>query len=98
MLKMSKQKINDILKTLGNKDCKQCGYETCLELAKAIEKGIESVSKCVYLVNVTLTIDGKDIVIKEFVQNFIAGSIIGMITTLQGVPGNFKSMEIKIIR
>jgi len=95
---MTEDKINEILKMLGNTDCKQCGYESCLELAKAIEKGIESVSKCVYANEVSIIVDSKNIKIKEFVQNFIAGSIVGMITTLQGVPGNFKSMEIKIER
>ncbi len=95
---MSNDKINEILKDLGNQDCKQCGYETCLDLAKSIEKGIESRSKCVYLIKVSLTVDGKDIKMKEFVQNFVAGSIIGMVTTLQGIPGNFNMMDIKIER
>lgn len=95
---MTEDKKNEILKALGNKDCKQCGYESCLELAKAIEKGVESVSKCIYANKVSLVVDGKEIRVKEFVQNFIAGSIVGMLTTLQGVPGNFKSMKIKIER
>jgi len=95
---MSDEKIQGILKTLGNQDCKQCGYETCLELAKAIEKGIESRSKCVYLIDVSIVVDGKEIKLKEFVKNFVAGSIIGMVTTLRDIPGNFQNMEIKIER
>lgn len=95
---MSDEKINEVLKTLGNQDCKQCGYETCLDLAKTIEKGIESRSKCVYLIEVAIIVDGKEIKMKEFVKNFVAGSIIGMVTTLRDIPGNFQDMEIKIKR
>ena len=95
---MENKKVQQILENLGNKDCKQCGYETCLDLAKEIVKGNENRSKCVYINTVTLLVDGKKIENKEFVQNFIAGTIIGMLSTLKGIPANFKQMEIKIER
>jgi len=96
--KLENKKVQQILKTLGNKDCKQCGYETCLNLAQEIVKGNEFRAKCVYINKVTVVVDGKEIENKEFVQNFIAGTIIGMTSTLKNIPANFKQMEIKIER
>jgi len=96
--KLENKKIQQVLKTLGNKDCKQCGYETCLDLAQEIVKGNEFRAKCVYINKVTVVVDGKEIENKEFVQNFIAGTIIGMTSTLKNIPANFKRMEIKIER
>lgn len=95
---MENKKVQQILKTLGNKDCKQCGYETCLDLAQEIVKGNEFRAKCVYINKVTVVVDGKEIENKEFVQNFLAGTIIGMTATLKNIPANFKRMEIKIER
>lgn len=95
---MENKKVQQILKSLGNKDCGQCGYESCLKLAQEIAKGTEFRTKCVYINKVTVVVDGKEIENKEFVQSFIAGTIIGMTSTLKNIPANFKRIEIKIER
>jgi len=47
---------------------------------------------------VTIKIDGEEVQIKEFVQSFIAGTIVGFATRLKTIPNNFKEIEIKIKR
>ena len=93
---MNKDELNKILKKLGGNDCGDCGYETCKDLAKAILNKKESVYKCVYVDKVTVKVDGKEIQIKEFVQSFIAGTIVGFATKLKEIPNNFKEIELKI--
>jgi ArsR family metal-binding transcriptional regulator len=95
---LDKDALNEILKKLGGKDCGDCGYETCKDLAEAILTKKESVYKCVYVDHVTVKVDGKEIQIKEFVQSFIAGTIVGFATRLKTIPNNFKEIEIKIKR
>jgi ArsR family metal-binding transcriptional regulator len=95
---MAEGSLEKILKKLGEKDCKDCGYETCKALAKAILEQKESIYKCVYVDNVTIKVDGKEIQIKEFVQSFISGAVVGFATKLKGIPSNFKEIEIKIKR
>jgi len=90
--------LEKILKKLGGNDCGDCGYETCEDLAEAILNKTESVYKCVYVNHVTVKVDGEEIQIKEFVQSFIAGTIVGFATRLKTIPNNFKEIEIKIKR
>ncbi|MHA1799132.1 MAG: (Fe-S)-binding protein [Candidatus Helarchaeota archaeon] len=95
---MSGKSVDEILKSLGQKDCGQCGYESCKDLAKAIFEDKESIYKCVHVDKVQVKVDGKEIKVKEFVQSFISGTIIGFATRLKGIPENFKEIEIKIQR
>ncbi|NHI92988.1 MAG: hypothetical protein EAX96_10840 [Candidatus Lokiarchaeota archaeon] len=95
---MGDKAVEEIIKSLGQKNCGQCGYENCEKLAEAILIKKESIYKCVYVDNVQVKVDGKEIKIKEFVQSFISGTIIGFATRLKGIPENFKEIEIKIKR
>lgn len=47
---------------------------------------------------VKLIVDGKEIPINDFVASFLAGTLSGAVTTLQGVNEKWKSIEIKIER
>jgi molybdopterin-guanine dinucleotide biosynthesis protein B len=95
---LGKDALDKILKKLGGRDCGDCGYETCKELAEAVLNNKESVYKCVYVDHVAITVNGEEIKIKEFVQSFIAGTIVGFATKLKDIPNNFKEIEIKIKR
>lgn len=68
-------------------DCGSCGYRSCAEMARAIVREGEKVSKCVYMneENVKLIVNGKEIPIKGFVQDFIAKTVLGMVSSLKGV-------------
>jgi hypothetical protein len=45
---------------------------------------------------VELVVDGKKIPLNKFVQEFLAGSVVGMVETLDSVEAPLKSIELKI--
>jgi hypothetical protein len=45
-----------------------------------------------------LIVDGKEIPLNEFVENILAGTITGAVTTLHGVGEDWKKIEIKVER
>lgn len=47
---------------------------------------------------VRLLVDGKDVPIKEFVADFLAGSVFGMVKTLKNVPEKPKTLELTLRR
>jgi len=49
-------------------------------------------------VAVKLLVDGKEIPINDFVENILAGTLAGAVTTLHGVSDGWKKIEIKIER
>jgi len=50
----------------------------------------------VSLVSLKLKVDGKEIPVKEFVENILSGSIVGAVTTLHGIKEDWKKIEIEI--
>ena len=98
MFPLDKTSLKKISKKLGGTDCQDCGYETCEALAQAILEQKEDIYKCVYVDQVTIKVDGREIKIVEFVQSFISGTIVGFATKLKDIPNNFKEIEIKIKR
>ncbi len=47
---------------------------------------------------VQLKVDGKIIPINEFVESILSGTISGAVTTLHGVGGDWRKIEIQIER
>ena len=47
---------------------------------------------------VKLKVDGKDIPINEFVESILGGSIVGAVSTLHGIDGDWGKIEIQIQR
>jgi hypothetical protein len=43
-----------------------------------------------------LKVDGKEIEINEFVEKFLAGTLVGAVSTLNGVAADWKKIEIVI--
>lgn len=66
-------------------DCGECGFENCLEMAKAIVRGdaSESICKMKKLREVELHIGDQKIPLNPFVQDFLKKSLIGMLSTLK---------------
>ena len=48
--------------------------------------------------NVKFIVDGKEIVINEFVTKILSGTIVGAVTSLRGVKKDWKEIEIKVTK
>lgn len=78
---------------ISDTDCGNCGYNTCLDMAKGIVKGEISEEKCKMkkFDEVKLFIEDKNIPLNPFVQDILKKGIIGMLKTLKtddnGVQG-----------
>lgn len=76
-------------------DCGDCGYKTCRAFAISAIHGKAPKDGCVSLFGrVTLTVDGKHVPLKLFMQDLVAGTIKGMVSTLKG--GGGEEIEIKV--
>lgn len=77
-------------------DCKECGYDSCRELAKAIIAGATSLKECPLFrrEDVVLEVDGKSVPLKFFPSLFIKRALIGMVSSLKGVG---QAKEIKVV-
>lgn len=52
----------------------------------------------VMLMDVKLSVDGKEIGLNEFVEKILSGTIVGAVTSLRGIKGDWKEIEIKVTR
>lgn len=87
-----------ILRGLPGLNCGHCGYDTCLEFAKAVLRGDAKVKDCEVLATniATLKVDGKSIPIGKFPQQILRSVILGVLDTLKGVKKRRKQVEITI--
>lgn len=80
---------------VGNLDCGDCGYDSCREFILAAIEGEAPVDGCLALNgSVSLSIDGKRVPLKSFVKDFIANSVIGMISSLKRSEGKRIVLEV----
>ena len=78
-------------------DCKHCGYTSCREFALAVVAGKRDWKGCPTLQErVVLSVDGRRVYLNPFMQNFIAGMVGGMLSSLKGAEG--KRVELKVVR
>ncbi|MEM1586182.1 MAG: molybdopterin-guanine dinucleotide biosynthesis protein B [Candidatus Bathyarchaeia archaeon] len=79
------------------KHCRECGYGSCHELAKAIVSGNISLKECPLFRrgDVHLEVNGKVIPLKSFPSLFIKKTLIGMVSSLEGV-GQIKEIKIAV--
>jgi molybdopterin-guanine dinucleotide biosynthesis protein B len=71
---------------LPDLDCGKCGYATCRDMAGAVARG-EDIGKCDAVSgpsSLTALIDSKRVPMKEFVQEIIRKSVLGMLSSLKG--------------
>lgn len=74
-----------------------CGYGTCRGFALSAIHGKAPKDGCVSLFgSVTLTVDGKHVPLKLFMQDLVAGTIKGMVSSLKGAEG--EEIVIKVRR
>ncbi len=91
------QRHYQIVSLLPGKNCGDCGFQDCEEMAQNLLEKKASFSKCPHLAaKLTLKIDDEDVYMKGFVQNIIRGSIEGMLQTLKSVPRDPKKIFIQI--
>ncbi|TFG04956.1 MAG: molybdopterin-guanine dinucleotide biosynthesis protein B [Promethearchaeota archaeon] len=90
-------RYEQLLTSLPGKNCGECGLKDCQEMAKNLLEKKVSFNKCPHMTaELSLEIDDTPIVVKDFVQNIIRGSIEGMLQTLKGVSREPKKIIIRI--
>lgn len=78
-------------------DCEHCGYKSCREFALAVLAGKRRWDGCPTLQErVILTVDGKRVFLNPFMQNMMAGAIVGMLSSLKGAKG--ERIELKVMK
>lgn len=78
-------------------NCQYCGHKSCREFGLAVLAGKTKWNGCTALgERVTLTVDGKRVPINPFVQNLIANTLAGMVSSLKKTKG--KEIELKVVR
>jgi molybdopterin-guanine dinucleotide biosynthesis protein B len=80
---------------LAGLDCGGCGFESCVNLAKAILNGEAKSKMCVkYRTNaIRLKVDERTVEVNPFVNKVMRNVVLGMIRTLNG-GGNPQKIEI----
>lgn len=81
-------------------DCKDCGYDSCKDMAIAAAKGETTEQVCVMkkMKELELKVDGKPIPMNPFVQTFVQNTTLGMISSLRGdALKDFESKKIELI-
>ncbi|MFQ6130361.1 MAG: molybdopterin-guanine dinucleotide biosynthesis protein B, partial [Candidatus Hadarchaeaceae archaeon] len=78
-------------------DCEHCGYTSCREFGLAVLAGKSRWHGCPTLQErVVLTVDGKRVFLNPFMQNMIAGAIVGILSSLKGAKG--ERIELKVVK
>jgi len=76
-------------------NCEHCGFKSCQEFALAVLAGKRRWDGCPTLQErVILTVDGRRVFLNPFMQNMMAGAIIGMLSSLKGAKG--KQIELRV--
>ncbi len=82
---------------VGNLDCGECGYNSCRDFALAALAGKAPRDGCRALHGgVELTVDGRKVPLKSFMQDLISGTIGGMLSSLKWAKG--REIKIKVRR
>ncbi len=78
-------------------DCRRCGYLTCEDFARAVVSGQARVKDCeAAFGRVELRVDGQTVPLKPFVQDFLARTTLGMLSSLKGAKG--REVEVRLRR
>ncbi len=91
--------IDEILEKLPNLNCKECGFNSCREMAEAIYEGKADFNRCVILSadkEVVVRINDREVPLGKFVQSFVRNVVIGMVSSLK--KADFKEGDIIEIR
>lgn len=81
---------------VGGLDCGECGFGTCRDYVLAAIDGDAPKEGCVALKgSVSLSVDGKRVPLKPFVQDLIAKTLLGMLSSLKEGEGRKIELEVK---
>lgn len=84
------------LPMLPELDCQSCGYKSCEEFSVAVLSGRARVEDCQPLQElVTLRVDGKVVPLNPFVQDLIANTFIGILSSLKGSKGEEFELRVR---
>lgn len=79
----------------GGLDCGECGFETCRDFVLSAVEGKAAKDGCVALKGpVSLYVDNKRVPLKPFVQDLVANTLAGMVSSLKSGAG--KKIELRI--
>ena len=86
LLESEELRVKSVLSKLPKLDCGDCGSESCLQMAERIARGEKSFNDCVVLSagrSVEILISGRRVPIGSFVQGFVRGVVLGMLSSLK---------------
>jgi len=86
LLESEELRVKSTLSKLPKLDCGDCGSESCLQMAERIARGEKSFNDCVVLSagrRVEILISGRRVPIGSFVQGFVRGVVLGMLSSLK---------------
>ncbi|MEM4724615.1 MAG: molybdopterin-guanine dinucleotide biosynthesis protein B [Candidatus Hadarchaeum sp.] len=76
-------------------NCRRCGFDSCEKFAAAVVSGKKRWEECEALMSrVSLKIDDKQIPLKPFVQELLAGVVKGMVSSLKDSRGKIIEMRV----
>ena len=78
-------------------DCRRCGYKTCEDFTRAALVGKIRAKDCkAAFGDVELRVDGKLVPLSPFVQDFLAGATVGMLSSLKETKG--EEIELRVVK
>lgn len=90
--------VDSIADSLPGLNCKKCGYDSCVDLVKAILRGEATIKDCeVQGTNIAnMTIDGESVRLGKFPQEIIRNVTLGIIKSLKEVKKHPRNVEITV--
>jgi molybdopterin-guanine dinucleotide biosynthesis protein B len=90
--------LKQIINNLPNSDCKKCGYESCVQFAKAVIKKEAELNMCINSSpkEVILTVNNKKIQLSTFPQKVLKNTVTGIVKNLKGVERSIDKITIEI--
>jgi len=86
LLESEELRVKSIMAKLPKLDCGDCGSESCAHMAERIARGEKSLAECVVLSagrRVEVRISGREVPMGSFVQGFVRGVVLGMLSSLK---------------
>ncbi len=95
-------KLDEILEKLPGLDCGDCGFAGCREMADQISSRSKDFEDCVVISagrKVEIKVSGSQVPVGNFVQGFVAKTILGMVSTLKRAdikPGDTVEIRVRV--
>ncbi len=86
LLESEDLKLKQVASRLPGLNCRECGSESCLQMARRILKGEKSLEDCVVLSAgkmAEIKISGREVPMGSFVQELVRSVVLGMVSTLK---------------